>query len=146
MSLRSFPGDEANEVLPGLFIGSKAAAEDKAALQSNGITHVLTTTGMAPPFPDDFEYLVINLADGGCPITDDLPGCLEFVSKAREGGSGGVLVHCGGGSGRSGAVTIAAVMKEKGLSADDALSFVQQYRSKVSPPEPFMEQLRAGNF
>jgi hypothetical protein len=58
MSLRSFPGDEANEVLPGLFIGSKAAAKNKDALTTNSITHVLTTTGEPPAFPDDFEYLV----------------------------------------------------------------------------------------
>jgi protein-tyrosine phosphatase len=40
----------------------------------------------------------------------------------------GVLVHCGGGVGRSGAITVAAVMKDQGLNADDALALVKQYR------------------
>ena len=55
---RVFKGEEAHEVLPGLFIGSLAAAKDKQSLQDNGITHVLTTTGVEPAFPEDFKYHV----------------------------------------------------------------------------------------
>ena len=40
----------------------------------------------------------------------------------------GVLVHCGGGIGRSGAVTVAAVMEDQGLDADAALALVKKHR------------------
>eukprot|EP00611_Tribonema_gayanum_P020746 TRINITY_DN3856_c0_g1_i2.p2 TRINITY_DN3856_c0_g1~~TRINITY_DN3856_c0_g1_i2.p2 ORF type:complete len:155 (-),score=54.06 TRINITY_DN3856_c0_g1_i2:381-845(-) len=146
MAGRAFPGDAANEVLPGLFMGSQTAADDKASLVVNSITHVLTTTGVPPRFPDDFKYHVIALSDGGGPLTGELEGCLAFIDEARKGGDGGVLVHCGGGAGRSGAVVVAAVMKEKGITADEALALVQKYRPMANPRESHMAQLRAASF
>ena len=58
MALRAFPDEQAHEVLPKLFVGGKAAAENKAALKENGVTHILTATGSAPPYPEDFTYKV----------------------------------------------------------------------------------------
>ena len=58
MALRDFPAEQAHEVLPKLFIGGQDAANNKQALKENSITHILTTTGTQPPFPDDFTYKV----------------------------------------------------------------------------------------
>jgi hypothetical protein len=85
MALRTFPGDEAHEVLPKLFIGSKAAAEDKEALLSNEISHILTATGAEPKYKDEFTYKVITLGDSGGPLTGELASCLEFIEEGRSG-------------------------------------------------------------
>jgi len=44
-----------------LFIGSVAEANNKDFLKSSNITHVLTVAvALAPPYPDDFVYKVIE--------------------------------------------------------------------------------------
>ena len=75
---------------------------------------------------------VITLGDSGGPLTGELASCLEFIEQARN--SGGVLVHCGGGVGRSGAIAVAAAMKDQNLGADEALALIKQHRCGKALP------------
>lgn len=45
----------------GLFIGSVAEAANKDLLKSSNVTHILTVAvALAPPYPHDFVYKVIE--------------------------------------------------------------------------------------
>ncbi len=59
--------------------------------------------------------------------------CIEFIRK--DGGK--VLVHCVSGISRSGAITIAYVMKTQGKTFEEAWEFVRERRSMVHPNSGF---------
>lgn len=65
-----------------------------------------------------------------------MESCHAFMDK------GNVLVHCNAGVSRSGAIVVSYVMKNKGLSYDDALAFLREKRKKVTPNTAFEKQLR----
>ena len=72
---------------PGLFIGSMAAARDKALLRKHRITHVLTMNGVPPVFPKDFTYEVKKTNDADRRLLlQYLPTNLQFISGALTTG------------------------------------------------------------
>lgn len=48
-------------ICQGLFLGSIGDANNKDALKSSNVTHVLTVANLGkPPFPNDFVYKVVE--------------------------------------------------------------------------------------
>lgn len=71
---------------------------------------------------------------------------MAFVEKGIE--SGGVLIHCTHGTGRSAAVAIAATMKASGKGTEggvgnfaEAFRLVKERRPGTDPPLPFQVEL-----
>ncbi|CAI0466349.1 unnamed protein product [Linum tenue] len=79
----------------GLFLGSVGAANNKNALRSSNISHVLTiANSLAPVYPNDFVYKVIAVADREeTNLRQYFDECINFIDEAKRQG-GGVLVHC----------------------------------------------------
>lgn len=89
---------------------------------------------------------VINIGGENGGITPHLNDSMKFVEDAVN--SGGVLIHCTHGTGRSAAMAIAAVMKSKGGgtpggigSFDEAFRIVKARRPGTDPPMPFQKEL-----
>ncbi|RXH70497.1 hypothetical protein DVH24_013243 [Malus domestica] len=104
------------QIEEGLFLGSIGAANNKEELKNLNITHILTVANsLAPAYPNDFVYKVINdniplqidvmfifwcsfkieiVADRVCTdLKQHFDECIDYIDEAKRSG-GGVLVHC----------------------------------------------------
>eukprot|EP00904_Undaria_pinnatifida_P006129 jgi/Undpi1/2646/HiC_scaffold_13.g06024.m1 len=92
---------------------------------------------------------VINFGGDNGNLTPHLDDSLAFVKSGAE--SGGVLIHCTHGTGRSAAVAIAAAMKAQGDGTPggvvggfpEAFRLVKSRRPGTDPPMPFQLELDA---
>ncbi|GAA5969055.1 hypothetical protein JCM8115_000290 [Rhodotorula mucilaginosa] len=140
---------EAQEILPGLYVGPFQPSTKREILKNLGVTHILCIAEtreahiLKPKFPGEFEYLIQDIRDA-----DDqnliriFPQACQFIDGALENG-GRVLVHCGDGISRSPAIVTAYVMIKTGLGHEDAFAFVQARRFCVAPRTEFVHQLEA---
>eukprot|EP01122_Echinamoeba_exundans_P011738 TRINITY_DN4776_c0_g1_i1.p1 TRINITY_DN4776_c0_g1~~TRINITY_DN4776_c0_g1_i1.p1 ORF type:complete len:355 (-),score=57.65 TRINITY_DN4776_c0_g1_i1:69-1133(-) len=131
------------EILPGLYIGSMAAAKNLSRLKELGITHVVTIAAGPASFPGDFDYLLIDIGDAPWEdIKQYFPNIISFIENCLDNG-GKVLVHCVVGASRSATAVIAYLMKKQGMRYDDALKFLRKKRPFVWPNLGFQQQLIA---
>ncbi|GAA5916420.1 hypothetical protein JCM6882_001556 [Rhodosporidiobolus microsporus] len=140
---------EAQEILPGLYVGPFQPSWKLDVLQSLGITHILCIAESREQhlfkarFPETFVYHIQEIRDA-----DDqnliriFPAARDFIDSALTAG-GRVLVHCGDGISRSPAIVTAYVMIKTGLTHEDAFQFVQARRFCVAPRTEFIHQLEA---
>ncbi|KAK4372468.1 hypothetical protein RND71_007852 [Anisodus tanguticus] len=126
----------------GLYLGSFGAANNKNALKSLNLTHILTIArDINPPYPNEFVYKVLAVHDRvDVNISHYFEECFDFIEEAKRQG-GGVLVHCFAGKSRSATIVIAYLMKKHGMSQSEAFQFVKSKRPVVSPNASFMTQL-----
>uniref|UniRef100_A0A7N0RCP9 Dual specificity protein phosphatase 1 n=1 Tax=Kalanchoe fedtschenkoi TaxID=63787 RepID=A0A7N0RCP9_KALFE len=126
----------------GLYLGSVGAATNKSLLKELNITHVLTVAySVAPPYPEDFTYKVIEVVDKeDTNLEKYFDECIDFIDEAKRQG-GGVLVHCIVGKSRSPTIVAAYLMKRHGMSSAEALLHVKNKRPLVNPNSGFVSQL-----
>lgn len=92
-------------------------AENKSALEKEGITHILNCAGTVctPAFPGEYEYRVLYLADGP---NQDMASLfyevLDWVEAARQK-NGHVFVHCEKGISRSSTMAICYLVRYHSL-------------------------------
>lgn len=132
-------------VAPGVYITNYFGAKNLTQLKSAGITHVVVCAQeLAPTYPEAFAYL--HLATFTDNTHTDLQlqtsKALPWIDRAVEQG-GRVLLHCAGGTSRSGAVAVAYLMHSQGQSMPAALQEVQRARPIVRPNPGFISQLTA---
>ncbi|XP_040996150.1 dual specificity protein phosphatase 1 [Juglans microcarpa x Juglans regia] len=127
----------------GLFLGSIGAANNKNALKSLNVTHILTVANsLSPAHPNDFVYKVINVTDREeTDIKQYFDESFDFIDEAKRLG-GGVLVHCFVGKSRSVTIVVAYLMKKHGMSLSQALEHVKSKRPQAAPNSGFISQLR----
>ncbi|OIS98661.1 PREDICTED: dual specificity protein phosphatase 1-like [Nicotiana attenuata] len=134
----------------GLYLGSFGAANNKDALKSLNITHILTIArDLNPSYPNEFVYKVLTVHDRvDVNISHYVEECFDFIEKAKgkieeaKGQGGGVLVHCFAGKSRSATIVIAYLMKKHGMSLSEAFQLVKSKRPVISPNAGFMIQLQ----
>ncbi|EDO33587.1 predicted protein [Nematostella vectensis] len=140
---------EMQEIVPGIFLGPYSAAMKSKLehLKSQGITHIvcirqnIEANFVKPNFPNDFLYLVLDVADTTTEnIIRYFPQVKAFVDDCVSKG-GKVLVHGNAGISRSAALMIAYIMETYGLAYREAFLFVQQRRFCINPNEGFTQQL-----
>ncbi|TXT13795.1 hypothetical protein VHUM_01162 [Vanrija humicola] len=129
---------EAQEVLPGLYLGPFQASTNMAKLRAMGITHIICLRDSVearlifPRFPTEFQYLTLDVADSGTQnIISIFPRCRAFLDEALNIG-GGVLVHDNSGIATAPAIVIGYLMYLFGWEFETALQFVQSKRYCVS--------------
>ena len=141
---RSIKLDPCNEIIDGLFLGDHIASSNSFILKKHGITHVLSVgTGLYPKFPNKFTYKWINELDSPTAnLRQHFNACHKFMSSCFEKG-GRILVHCYAGISRSATMVISWLMREKGLSLNEAINTTRAKRWFINPNPGFMRQLRA---
>ena len=137
----------ANEIIPRVFLGSLEAAENKAFLLENRITHVIGC--MLERFHYDnrlasVHYRLTFLDD--TPSTDLAPH-LERVYKwleetLNENSYNRVLIHCRMGVSRSPAILCCYLMKKNRLSYIEAMNLIKLKRPIVDINAGFERQLQ----
>lgn len=73
-------------------------------------------------------------------IIEHFPAACDFIAQARLH-SKGVLVHCQAGVSRSSTLVAAYLMREMGLTTEQALQKIRKTRKQAEPTEFFMLQL-----
>jgi len=123
--------NNADLILPGLWLGNKAASIDEKFLRDNNINSVFNCTKDLPfsSFPKR-KYRV--------PVDDNLENqeirnmelwSYEIVYKlTKELKQGNVLVHCYAGMQRSAAVVAMYLIANYNMKKDNAISFIKRQR------------------
>lgn len=131
-----------NEVTDTVYVGNFATACNLRLLQKTGITHVVTAAaGLAPRFPDVFEYFCVPAQDELMyNMLQHLDDAYSFIAQAEQRG-GKVFVHCAMGKSRSVTVVIAYLMKRKNWKLRQALYYVRVKHPQGRPNAGFLQQL-----
>lgn len=132
------------EIFRWLYLGTFENACDLEELKRIKVTHILNcaTECKNTNLPSDIKELHLNINDyEGFEIYDYFEQANEFLNNCKED-VGIALVHCKYGISRSVAFVIAYFIKYLKFSADSALEYLMQKRSKIKPNDGFMEQLR----
>lgn len=133
-------GPEMSEVLPGLWIGSHAAAASVQTLAAQGISHVLNCTNQPGAHGADAavsgtRYLSLGLLDSTADLPH-MPAALQagvrFIDEAIRA-DGRVLVHCHRGISRSVTLVIAYMIWAHRLTAEAAFVQVRRARRVADP-------------
>ena len=126
-------GANAHEILPGLWLGNRAASQDSDWLREKGISTVFNATKDLP-----FSPVAVNRYR--IPVDDNLePAEIENMRRwapeavlkiIREHKSGKpLLVHCYAGIQRSAALVAMTLIALKNYDAEKAIKFVRDRRS-----------------
>lgn len=91
--------------------------------------------------PSTIKLLQIPVDDtANANLLSHFAACCDFIAAARLH-SEGVLVHCQAGVSRSSSIVIAYLIRELGMTVDQATAKVKKARTGVEPSETFKEQL-----
>lgn len=135
---------EADEILPGVFLGSINSSYDLDVLKSKGITHIISVIlGYDPAYPNDFKYLIINALDNeNNNLSDVFESCNNFINNALFEDNGKVLIHCMAGRSRSATILSAYIIDTYGMDVDNVLNLLRNKRKIVEPNSSFIKQLK----
>jgi dual specificity phosphatase 12 len=156
--LRKHRLSKAQEVVPGLWLGSEEAFFDADLLQRNEISHIITVmptdvdeAGDRVPCPSSKPHqfsqgktirLIVPLED--YPTENLLQHFLRstqfIISALRTRGK--ILVHCQAGASRSPTVVAAYLMEVYGLSPGQAVAKICESRPLARPIRGFWDQLQ----
>ncbi len=145
-------GNDADEILPGLWIGNRVAALDPDFLARKKITAVFNCTKDIPFAPSIYRQYRIPVDDNLKPeeirnlelwsyeITYKMSAEVRRAAAAGEA----VLVHCHAGMQRSAASVAIYLIAVKGVSTDAAIAFIQSKRPITFRPLPNFERAIRG--
>ncbi len=106
--------EEPHFIADNLFLGPKNSAVDLNYLKENNIDRIIMAgLHLEPSFPDEIEYLKLEIDDS--PIQEISQHFQEVIDFIKNRPQTNVLIHCFSGISRSGALTIAYIMKTTGL-------------------------------
>ena len=123
-------------IIPGVYLGNKAAASDIELLKKLSIVAILNIGGGKCSFPTEFEYHKIAIKDSEdvkfSPFFENVCNFSKFWKKR-----GAILFHCRGGMHRSPCFLAAHLMKNEGLSLKQSLQVISLGRP-IAKPTPHM--------
>ena len=133
---------EANEIIYGLYIGNLNSVYDINGLKNEGITEIISViAGFEPPYPNDFNYLIINALDNeNTNLMKSFEKTNEFIQKAFYENKK-VLIHCQAGRSRSATILAAYLIKTFGMNSKTVLEIIKSKRSIIQPNKYFSKQL-----
>lgn len=134
---------EANEIIDGLYLGDINSVYDIKTLKKIGITHIISViSGFEPPYPNDFNYIVINALDNeNTNLMEHFDKTNNFIDNAIHD-RGKVLVHCQYGRSRSATIITAYIIKCFGMDINNCLNIIKNKRNIIKPNNNFLKQLK----
>jgi protein-tyrosine phosphatase len=134
---------EATQIMPNLYLGNINSCYDKKELEKRNIKKVISViAGFIPPYPDEFEYVVINAMDSlNTKLEESFDLACDEITKSLDN-EDSILVHCVAGRSRSCSIILAYLMREYGMKIDDGLKLVKMKRPIVEPNAEFLKQLK----
>ena len=133
-----------SKITPRVYLGSIEAALDTPDLKKRGITHIINAAKDAT-YDSELPQIRLHL--------DDIPreNLFRVLEPSRivmnrillTNSENKILVHCMAGVSRSASVVIYYLMKNEGLTYDQALAKVRKTRSFVNPNAGFEMSLKA---
>jgi len=139
---------EAQEIVPGLWLGPFGAARDQEFLKRANITDALVVRGpeeariIVPKYPEFIHYEILECRD------NPFENVIRFFPSVKQlldlvlGRGGRILVHGNAGMSRSAAFVVAYVMETFNLTSDLAHHYVLTRRHCISINEGFRNQIR----
>ncbi len=129
-------------LVPGVLAGRSGpnqAPWDVKDLRAGGIGAVLSVNDGAACHAEDFtalgmSYRCIPLSDNAPPRDGDMEHCLDALPEAYDYVRGeldkqrAVLIHCKSGKDRTGLFMCYFLVRESGMSVDDAIAEVRRVR------------------
>lgn len=124
-----------------IFVGNQSAAQNKAFLVSNGVTHVVNCTSNMPqyherdPSEPRLTYHRFDIATWqrhGREILSFLTPVFEFIDGAIAKG-GSVLVHCLAGAHRAGTTGCLLLMHKARMPVIEAVRAAKRLRPVIDP-------------
>ena len=129
-------------LVPGVLAGRSGPDQspwDARSLHAGGIGAVLSVNDGAACHPGDFtalgmSYRCIPLSDNAPPRDGDMEHCLEALPEAYDfvrselDRRRAVLVHCTSGKDRTGLFMCYYLVRDAGVSVDDAIAAVRRVR------------------
>ena len=139
------PRADADEIVPGLWVGSAPSPAHVAALVGAGIDAVVDLRAeddsVRRKWPDHVDVRVVPLRDHGTPSVDELRAAATTVSDLMGDGRT-VLVHCHAGVERAPTVACAALVLQ-GWTLEDAYRRVTACRPASAPTDGQLATLRS---
>jgi protein-tyrosine phosphatase len=133
---------EANEILEGIYLGNINSVYDIKKLKELKIKRVISVIdGFTPPYPEDFEYLVINALDNE---NTDLSKNFEVTNNFIEDSfvnNKNILIHCSYGRSRSATILAAYFIKTFGYNVKTSIDSIKNKRTIIEPNTNFLSQL-----
>ena len=134
---------EANEIIDGIYLGNINSVYDIKKLKELGITHIISVlSGFIPPYPEDFDYLVINAYDTeNTNLLKTFETANKFIDETLYENNGKVLIHCMAGRSRSATILAAFIIKNFGMDVKNSIESIKIKRNIVEPNKSFLNQL-----
>ena len=132
--------DNIDQITETIFLGNIDAAFNKKKLKQLGIKKVLTVMSAFGNHysPHEFIHKSIDVDDDfRTNIICHFKECILFIE-----GKDKIFVHCAAGMSRSPTIVIAYIMWKRKLRLNEAIKFVKEKRSIISPNDNFMNQLK----
>ena len=132
--------DDIDQITETIYLGNIDAAFNKKKLKQLGIKKVLTVMSAFGNHysPHEFIHKSIDVDDDfRTNIICHFKECILFIE-----GKDKIFVHCAAGMSRSPTIVIAYIMWKKKLRLNEAIKFVKEKRSIISPNDNFMNQLK----
>ena len=132
--------DDIDQITETIYLGNIDAAFNKKKLKQLGIKKVLTVMSAFGNHysPHEFIHKSIDVDDDfRTNIICHFKECISFIE-----GKDKIFVHCAAGMSRSPTIVIAYIMWKKKLRLNEAIKFVKEKRSIISPNDNFMNQLK----
>lgn len=125
------------QVIPGLFIGSRISLYSPSSLRRAHITALLAVNGLTR-FPPNFHTYTISIHDDEDEnISLHFPPAISFISTHKSG----VLVFCDAGRSRSATIIAAYLIQTLQIDAQTALNLISAVRN-INPNPGFVSQLQ----
>jgi atypical dual specificity phosphatase len=100
-------------------------------LADHGIKSVVTVREVALPSGwfdgSDIDYLHLQVEDYGAPAIEEIDQAVGFIEQ-QISNNRPVMVHCAAGKGRTGTVLAAYLVKNQGMTAEQAIDRVRSMR------------------
>ena len=132
--------NDIDQITETIFLGNIDAAFNKKKLKQLGIKKVLTVMSAFGNHysPHEFIHKSIDVDDDfRTNIICHFKECILFIE-----GKDKIFVHCAAGMSRSPTIVIAYIMWKRKLRLNEAIKFVKEKRSIISPNDNFMNQLK----